>query len=756
MNIFWSVACASDSSSSGNPPEQFLVRYSSEKHSIGRVRASSDEMDEASRVSGGEECWERERWPGDGFALGDNVKTEEEVVLHAWVEQTAIEEPRWEESKNDPVASDSRTEADESMQSSIPTGEVTRRGGRERAKRTTSAGVTSSSGYPGVSWNRRMGAWLAFFYDAESRRSRTFHPKYYDFDVETARLAAIEFMKTVENRERPKRSSKSMDTSTMGPRKRSSPPQKSRARATQSSATEPVSDTADTSTSFVVPLTQTLLTDTSECLTESHSTASDSLLCAASQSLGHESSGSTLPSNEPQEWGSSSSATCEGWTPSYAVKCEPQQAEGVEESCTNKDIDEQYSESFQLMNSGSFPHIETKHAEAMGGNCLLCASGEGTHDEQLESTDDAAGDFATESTSRHSHGDYESPQLPDVQGEVRRETWPAPSESGNMMRQETKVEDTVSNSSTYTPSSSRVTVAGSNATGEEQEMEEDSCQDGDRGSRRAAGLSRSGSDFLSELMPRAEASSPCVNEDQKKMSESLLRSYSTDSVSYPNHTPEFFPLQSMSWAELSGDIGGDGRQETALHDSGNDSTGHEATSPDQLPAWLAADIASSGDAVASAGGNLHRAVLDRRGSWRGLARLRSQDSISAFMGGRADLMFTGLDGIRPMSGGLSRSGSMMCIQDQSITPLLMNLKTEYRDDGPLRKVPSGPFGKIGSDGFPGYLSARGGASPMADHRKSGSFKSVSTCLASDSPALENVIWDGSGEPQHYASCSACP
>ncbi|KAF8821386.1 AP2 domain transcription factor AP2XI-3, partial [Cardiosporidium cionae] len=53
-----------------------------------------------------------------------------------------------------------------------------------------------SSGYPGVSWNNRMKAWLTFYYDSGHRRSRTFHPKYYE-NVEGAKLAAIQFAKTV-------------------------------------------------------------------------------------------------------------------------------------------------------------------------------------------------------------------------------------------------------------------------------------------------------------------------------------------------------------------------------------------------------------------------------------------------------------------------------------------------------------------------------------------------------------------------------
>lgn len=68
--------------------------------------------------------------------------------------------------------------------------------------------TTSSSGYPGVSWNKRMCAWLAFFYDGASRRSRTFHPKHFNMDKEKARLAAVEFMKTVEGNGRKKNSKK--------------------------------------------------------------------------------------------------------------------------------------------------------------------------------------------------------------------------------------------------------------------------------------------------------------------------------------------------------------------------------------------------------------------------------------------------------------------------------------------------------------------------------------------------------------------
>ncbi|CAA9989477.1 transcription factor with AP2 domain(s), putative [Plasmodium knowlesi strain H] len=82
-----------------------------------------------------------------------------------------------------------------------------------RPKGTTSANKvikkeekvsTSSSGYPGVSWNKRMCAWLAFFYDGASRRSRTFHPKHFNMDKEKARLSAVEFMKSLENNGRKK------------------------------------------------------------------------------------------------------------------------------------------------------------------------------------------------------------------------------------------------------------------------------------------------------------------------------------------------------------------------------------------------------------------------------------------------------------------------------------------------------------------------------------------------------------------------
>ncbi|AFZ81476.1 hypothetical protein BEWA_008880 [Theileria equi strain WA] len=61
---------------------------------------------------------------------------------------------------------------------------------------------SSSSGFPGVSWNKRMGAWLAFYYDQGTRRSRTFHPKYFDMDVEKAKLAAIDFMNNIEKQPR--------------------------------------------------------------------------------------------------------------------------------------------------------------------------------------------------------------------------------------------------------------------------------------------------------------------------------------------------------------------------------------------------------------------------------------------------------------------------------------------------------------------------------------------------------------------------
>lgn len=67
--------------------------------------------------------------------------------------------------------------------------------------RKRSAGM-NSSGYPGVSWNKRMQAWLAFYYDGTTRRSRTFSPKSLGGDTEGARIAAIAFRKSVENRKK--------------------------------------------------------------------------------------------------------------------------------------------------------------------------------------------------------------------------------------------------------------------------------------------------------------------------------------------------------------------------------------------------------------------------------------------------------------------------------------------------------------------------------------------------------------------------
>ncbi|CDR94991.1 hypothetical protein, conserved [Babesia bigemina] len=91
--------------------------------------------------------------------------------------------------------------------SPIPRSTNSRGGGRSSNRKAPippppRASPSSSSGYPGVSWNKRMGAWLSFYYDADTRRSRTFHPKYYDFDVEKAKQAAIEFMKSIEKHPR--------------------------------------------------------------------------------------------------------------------------------------------------------------------------------------------------------------------------------------------------------------------------------------------------------------------------------------------------------------------------------------------------------------------------------------------------------------------------------------------------------------------------------------------------------------------------
>jgi len=53
--------------------------------------------------------------------------------------------------------------------------------------------VEFRSGYRGVSWNRRMKAWLAFWSEGKNRRSKTFNAKVMGF--EKARAAAIDFLK---------------------------------------------------------------------------------------------------------------------------------------------------------------------------------------------------------------------------------------------------------------------------------------------------------------------------------------------------------------------------------------------------------------------------------------------------------------------------------------------------------------------------------------------------------------------------------
>lgn len=53
--------------------------------------------------------------------------------------------------------------------------------------------VEFRSGYRGVSWNRRMKAWLAFWSEGKNRRSKTFNAKVMGFDK--ARAAAIDFLK---------------------------------------------------------------------------------------------------------------------------------------------------------------------------------------------------------------------------------------------------------------------------------------------------------------------------------------------------------------------------------------------------------------------------------------------------------------------------------------------------------------------------------------------------------------------------------
>ncbi|KAL7066074.1 AP2 domain-containing protein, partial [Cryptosporidium serpentis] len=53
------------------------------------------------------------------------------------------------------------------------------------------------SGYKGVSWNKRMQSWLAFWTEGQKRRSKTFNSKIYGF--EAARSEAITFLKAKQN-----------------------------------------------------------------------------------------------------------------------------------------------------------------------------------------------------------------------------------------------------------------------------------------------------------------------------------------------------------------------------------------------------------------------------------------------------------------------------------------------------------------------------------------------------------------------------
>ena len=62
---------------------------------------------------------------------------------------------------------------------------------RNSPKETSS--VEFRSGYRGVSWNRRMKAWLAVWSEGKNRRSKTFNAKVMGFDK--ARAAAIDFLK---------------------------------------------------------------------------------------------------------------------------------------------------------------------------------------------------------------------------------------------------------------------------------------------------------------------------------------------------------------------------------------------------------------------------------------------------------------------------------------------------------------------------------------------------------------------------------
>ncbi|KAK6590881.1 hypothetical protein RS030_111886 [Cryptosporidium xiaoi] len=66
-------------------------------------------------------------------------------------------------------------------------------GGNNSSNGSSQPNDQYKSGYKGVSWNKRMQSWLAFWTEGQRRRSKTFNSKIYGFDV--ARSEAIAFLK---------------------------------------------------------------------------------------------------------------------------------------------------------------------------------------------------------------------------------------------------------------------------------------------------------------------------------------------------------------------------------------------------------------------------------------------------------------------------------------------------------------------------------------------------------------------------------
>jgi hypothetical protein len=92
-----------------------------------------------------------------------------------------------------PLGSNISPLMDNTSTSYEPPVKIARRSESSTGSTRRSVGSDFQSGCKGVSWNNRMKAWLAFWMDSRTRRSKTFSTRIYGFNE--AKELAIEFLR---------------------------------------------------------------------------------------------------------------------------------------------------------------------------------------------------------------------------------------------------------------------------------------------------------------------------------------------------------------------------------------------------------------------------------------------------------------------------------------------------------------------------------------------------------------------------------